>query len=561
MVPSSVDPSTLTFGGSGPLPPGTGASFRQPLFDVATSPVVNQNTPAAATPGGPGPIINIPDVNFQVFSPGQIPAGVYNIGIACTLGPASATQMSNFWNVQMTVASNAGGADNADITWQNGTTPAAPTITTLTPAAVIPATGQVSVAFTNPAANPTLTSCTVSVGTTAGASDYTGAGTGSGTCTSPRVVTGLTYGQEYFFRMTSTNSVGTSPVSNELSATPVRPAVTNLVANPSPNTAELNWDDAPLKASGEDYNIAVCTLPATNPCTSSSAGYVSTPTSSTSDYTHTGVAGQLYTFTVTYGADGTSLASSVQSTPLSNAILLQDITVGRPNGALVLTQVCGKWDEMAAETGAQLGFPSGLPLSPASATGTAPTTGAAPGGPTDGQFSEYPYPENPDGTANPSYPTHCGIALGNAHLVTQGTPATTGAGQFFATSGRLNQVTIVDTRDTDPGWTVNFTMGSLSNGTDTLSGNQLGWTAQRTDSPAFQDGNGFTYDQVVNFVNQSLAPNGQGAAGAGTAHGVIQAPDATPGLGIATLDARIKLLIPIHAKNGNYAGTLTINAV
>lgn len=566
MVPSSVDPSTLQFGGSGPNPPGTGASFRQPLFDTFGSPVVNQNTPAAATSGGPGPIVSIPDVNFEVFSPGQIPAGVYNIGIACTLGPASATQMSNFWNVQMTIAENAGGADNADITWQNGTAPAAPTITTLTPAAVIPATGQVSVAFTNPAANPALTSCTVTVGTTAGGSQYSGPGTGSGPCTSPRVVTGLTYGTPYFFRMTSTNSVGTSPVSNELSATVVRPAVANLTATPSPNTITLNWDDQSLKAAGEDYNIDICTLPATSPCLPASSGHVApTPsaTSTTSDYTFTGVAGQAYAFTVTYGPAGSSFGSSVSSVPLSNAILLQDITVGRPNGALVLTQVCGRWDEMAAEAGPQLGFPTGLPLSAAQNTPSAPTTGAAAGGPPEvaAKYNQYPYPENADGTANPSYPTHCGIALGNARLVTQGTPATTGAGQFFAASGRLNQVTIVDTRDTDPGWTINFTMGSLSNGTDTLSGNQLGWTAQRTDSPAFQDGNGFTYDQVVNYVNQQLAPNGQGAAGAGTAHGVITAPNATPGLGIATLDARLKLLIPIHAKNGNYAGTLTINAV
>lgn len=565
MVPSGVDPATLTFGSAGPLPAGTGASFRQPLFDTSSNPVVNQQTPAASTPGGPGPIVSIPDVNLSLFTPGQIPAGVYNVGIACTLGPASGTQMKDFWNVQMTVSTATPGTGGpAEITWQNGNTPAAPTITGLTPGAVVASTGQISVAFTNPAANPALTSCTLLVGTSAGGTQFSGAGGLSGSCTSPRVVTGLTYGQQYFIRMTSTNAVGTSPASNEMSATPVRPAVTNLTATPSANTVTLNWDDASLLGS-DSYNIDVCTLPATNPCLPASAGHVApTPsfTRSTSDLTFSGVAGQNYTFTVTYGAAGSSLASSVQSVPLSNALLLQDVTVGRPNGALVLTQVCGKWDAMAAETGDQLGFPNGsLGASPASSSGTAPTTGAAPGGPADGQFSEYPYPENPDGTANPSYPTHCGITLGNAHLVTQGSPATTGAGQFFAASGRLNQVTIVDTRDTDPGWTINFTMGALTSGPNSLSGNQLGWTAQRTDSPSFQDGNGFAYDQVVNYVNQSLAPNGQGAAGAGTAHAVIQAPDATPGLGIATLDARIKLLIPIHAKNGDYSGTLTINAI
>ncbi|MDP1792641.1 MAG: hypothetical protein Q8K63_00780, partial [Acidimicrobiales bacterium] len=302
--------------------------------------------------------------------------------------------------------------------------------------------------------------------------------------------------------------------------------------------------------------------PATNPCVTGGPGHVNTITSADSAETITPlVAGQVYTFTVTYGAAGTSIPASVQSTPLSNSILLQDITVGRPNGALVLTQVCGKWDAMAAEA-AQFGYPNGIGASAASATGTAPTTGSGTGGPADGEFSEYPYPSNPDGTANAAYPTHCGIALGNAKLIATG-GAANGAGQFFAAEGRLNQITVVDTRDTDPGWSVNFAMSELSNAATStaISGNQLGWSALKTDTPSFQDGYGNSYDQTVNYVNQSLAPNSQGAAGAGTAHAVIQAPDATPGLGIATLDARIKLLIPIHAKNGTYSGTLTINAL
>jgi hypothetical protein len=567
MVNGSTDPSTLTFNNGGPRNPSTlaqssGATFYQPLYTPAGSPVSVQNP--GSNPGGPGPIANISDVNLSVYVPGDVPAGVYNVGIACYLGAPSASQMTSYWNVQMTAATAAAGTGGpAQITWQNGTVPGAPTVTTLTPGTQNANNGQISVAFTNPAANPALTACTLFVGTTAGGTQFSGASGTSGTCTSPRVVTGLAYGQQYFVRMTSTNAVGTSTVSNELSATPVRPAVANLTATPSPNTVTLNWTAAPLLASGESYNIDTCTMPATNPCLPASAGHVNpTATSATNSYAFTGVAGQTYTFTVTYGAAGTSLGNSVQSIPLSNSILIQDLTVGRPNGALVLTQVCGKWDAMPAESGDQLGFPNGtLTASNASATGTAPTTGAAPGGPTDPVYSGYPYPDNPDGTANPTYPTHCGIDLGAAHLVTKGAPGTTGAGQFFAASGRLNQVTIVDTRDTDPGWTVNFTMSNLTSGPNSISGNELGWSAQKTDSPVFTDGTGFSYDQVVNYVNQSLAPNGQGPAGAGTAHAVIQAPDATPALGISTLDARLKLLIPIHAKNGTYTGTLTINAL
>lgn len=549
MVPSSVDPSTLTFDGDGPIPLGTGASFRQPLYQPNSNPTVDQNTAAAITPPGPGPIINIPDFTFQYFTPGQVPAGVYNLGIACTLGSASGTQMKSFWNVQMTISADTTTGGPAQIHWENGTAPGAPTISGVTPQAVVAATGQASVAFTTPAANPALTNCAIVVGTSAGGSQF---GTFNGACTSPRTVTGLTYGQQYFFRLTSTNAVGTSPVSNEVSATAVRPAVANLGATPSPNTVTLNWDDAALLGS-DSYNVTRCTLPATSPCTSASAGYVATVTRSTSDATIGSlVSGQLYTFTVTYGAAGTSGASSVQSTPLSNSILLQDITVGRPNGALVLTQVCGKYDAMTAEA-AQFGFPTGLGASSASVTGTMPAGETAP------KFAQYPYPENADGTPNATYPTTCGISLGNAHLVTQGGSAM-GAGQFFAASGRLNQVSVVDTRDTDDGWAINFTMGNLTNGVSQISGNELGWTAQKTDTPSFLDGFGNSYDQNVGYVTPSMTPNTQGSAGAGTGHTVISAP-AGSGLGIATLDARIKFLIPIHARNGNYTGTLTINAL
>ncbi|MBV9663095.1 MAG: hypothetical protein JOZ37_03935, partial [Actinobacteria bacterium] len=427
MVPSSVDPATLTFDSAGPVPNGFGASFRQPLYDTTSNPVVNQ-VPAAASPApGPGPIINIPDVNFQVFSPGQIPAGVYNIGIACTLGGASATQESNFWNVQMTVATGTATDGNAQVTWQNGTSPSAPTITSLTAGTNTATQGHIDVAFTNPAANPALTSCTLFVGTSAGGTQFSGAGGLSGNCTSPRTISGLSYGQQYFVRMTSTNSVGNSPVSNELSSTPVRPAVTNLTATPSPNTVTLDWDDAPLLGT-DQYNIDICTQPATSPCLPASAGHASTANSATSNYTFTpAVPGQQYAFTVTYGAAGTSQGASAGAAPLSNSILVQDVSVTRPNGALVLTQVCGQYGNVPAEA-ASTGFPGGFaanaPAGNASGnTPSGPTLGANGTGGTDPNYpSQYPNP------ANPTYPTHCSLDLGTASLITSGP----GAGQFFA---------------------------------------------------------------------------------------------------------------------------------
>jgi hypothetical protein len=109
MVPAGVDPATLTFGSSGPIPTGTGSSFRRPLFATTSDPVVNNQTAAATKPPGPGPIINIPAVNFAVFKAGDIPPGRYNLGIACTKGQPSSTQLETFWSTQLVLAGGLGG--------------------------------------------------------------------------------------------------------------------------------------------------------------------------------------------------------------------------------------------------------------------------------------------------------------------------------------------------------------------------------------------------------------------------------------------------------------------
>lgn len=97
MVPAGVDPASLTFGALGPLPTGSGAVFRQPLFAVNTVAHVNAATDKAEEPGGPGPIINVPNFSLEVFTSVDLPAGEYRVGIACTKGPASPTQLDRFW--------------------------------------------------------------------------------------------------------------------------------------------------------------------------------------------------------------------------------------------------------------------------------------------------------------------------------------------------------------------------------------------------------------------------------------------------------------------------------
>jgi hypothetical protein len=197
--------------------------------------------------------------------------------------------------------------------------------------------------------------------------------------------------------------------------------------------------------------------------------------------------------------------------------------------------------------------------------GTAPTTGAAPGGPADPVRGQYPYPTLPDGTANATYPTHCGINLGNAQFVRSGA----GAGQFFAADGRLNQVTVVDTRDGDLGWNVvgqvsNFTAGAGKS----FSGSQLGWTPVNTeDTGPFTDSVGVTYDQLT-APGAAIAPNTPLASGLSSNRTLISAAPyngsgavKTGGLGTAIADARLKLLIPVTAQSGTYSAVLTISTL
>jgi hypothetical protein len=125
MVPSSVNVSELQFDpitGPNPQAFGTFATLRLPLFVAdGGAPYTGAQTADANPAGGPGPVINIPAFKLSTgadLGPGDIPAGTYKIGIACVKGPASATQLSNFWSVEIVVAAAPSGQGGAtQITW------------------------------------------------------------------------------------------------------------------------------------------------------------------------------------------------------------------------------------------------------------------------------------------------------------------------------------------------------------------------------------------------------------------------------------------------------------
>ncbi len=148
MIPAAADiDATLTFGSQGPTP--VGAEFRAPLFDTNGSPVVSKLPDIAVAPATTGGISGIPNFNFQVFSPTNIPDGDYNIGVACTLGVASATQLKSYWSQQITITNDPTNQDDAQVDWivsapVQTTTTTAPTTTTTAPPTSTPSFTAVS---------------------------------------------------------------------------------------------------------------------------------------------------------------------------------------------------------------------------------------------------------------------------------------------------------------------------------------------------------------------------------------------------------------------------------
>jgi len=109
LVPQGVDLDTLKFDSNGPVP--VAGQFRAPMYMTDSNSYTDQLTAAAVPAGGPGPIIQpLPSFDFAVYDPTGFPlqAGVYNVGIACTLGPpTSSTQLDKYWNAgTITITAN-----------------------------------------------------------------------------------------------------------------------------------------------------------------------------------------------------------------------------------------------------------------------------------------------------------------------------------------------------------------------------------------------------------------------------------------------------------------------
>jgi hypothetical protein len=537
---SNVDLAVLAFNASGPVSPGAG-TFVAPLYSTAGSPQVNKTTGT-----GTGALAGIGTYNFATNVP--VANGQYNIGYSCTLSGAT----ERYWSTPITVSSSTA----TTLSFSYGWVPGAITLSLTSYAAT-----SCTVGISAPAASPAATSTTITYTPTG--TILSGAVTVSGSPSSATsdVRTGLVQGQAYNVTATQTNVAGTSSASNTVSCTPsVTVSAPAVAAAPGVLSVVVSWS---ATGSPTNYTLNAFSCPgataSAGACTSAVSGSPFTATGTTQTVSSL-TAGTLYFFSLTanYAAGTSAPAGTASATALANTLISETLTVTRPAGALVLTQRCGVLGAMASETVAGFGTIA-AETATGGTTGTAPTLTA--GGAADSLFGQYPYPVDGSGVPNANYPTYCGVSLGTGALITTGTLA----GEYFIATGRLPQITVVDTRDSDSAWTLSGSSSAFTSGANTFSGDYLGWTPQVnfTSGPTLAG-----YDQVVTAgaaVNPSSVATAAGVnnvpgAGLGVSRTAASA-NAGAGLGMAQVDTRLKLLIPLTAKNGTYTATLTFSVI
>lgn len=586
MVPASVDAATLTYNSSGPIAPA-GVSFAQPLFSSSGSPQVSK------TPGlGDGLVTPIPaNLSFSAIA-NLVTNGEYKMGYACTKDGVT----EKYWQTSIVVSGATVGGSTFN--WAKGTLPSAPALTV----GGVDNAKITGISFIASTGDPVVTGYTV-----------TAVPQGGGTTVGPKAATpgaafelnsadGVVNGKVYDVTVTATNALGTK-TSNTVTTSVVAPPVPGAPAVTTSGAAgkvTVNWTNS-VPAGATLLNFIVSCNTAANFSGTTCANSPSTVSATTFTKEFTLPVGTYY-FRVKADYDAPFLdaeSASVAGSSQSAQLLVQDITVVRPAGALVLTQKCGVKGSAAAYNDPQMGILPAIPATPgadptgspavyawdANGLSTLPA-GTGPSDPnrTDGKAADvygpaydgYPYPVDANQVPNAVYTqplTNCAIDLGTARLITNGP----NAGQYFATTGQINQLTVVNTQDIDGGWTLNGKMSdfvSTTDASDTFSGNLLGWNPEVTwDSLANLDG--YDMEVLAGNIRQPVATASTAGLGQNGATNDAAQPDGTLGskanslakatlnksLGMAVIDARLRLLIPVTADAGTYKGTLTFTTI
>ena len=590
IVPTGTDIGALTFGGSGsPIPPATLPSGQT----VAQFRPLSQPDGTIIRAVGPGTgdgSIAAPAGLWLGNSP--LPNGRYQVGIACydgnsgfTAGVANglpANLTGRYYSTPITVTSNAvvPVTNPQGYAYQFGASPVAPVVTG---GAVTATTAALTFSHANSTPASTYTVQVTPALPAGGTATVSGVVVGATSTTGTVTLANATTGQAYSVTVTASNGVLPNAVSNAVSVTPIAAPQPVITPTFTPGIGSGTVNIPALTISGTrtalptSYTLTVTPAPTVAGNASFTIPFVAGPIP---QLVNGLTAGTVYTFSLapTYAAPNSgpqppAANTFVTGTSNSAQVVQQRITVVRPVGQLILTQRCGvngALDGVPA-TDAFPGFPTALtPLAAsASQTGTAPDigVGAVPGttagtfpapgfGPNatptpDGQFNNYPFP------SPAAYPTECGVNLGTATIVSTGTLA----GQYYAASGFINEVTVSDLRDTDPGFEVRGQMSNFvgtTSASNIISGNYLGWNPQiQNVTPPTATG----YTQAVT-AGAGVLPGTGVVSGSGLGSGrrlAIALPN--KGLGVSQMDARLRLLIPVTAVNDTYTGIMNFTVV
>ncbi|MGZ4693762.1 MAG: fibronectin type III domain-containing protein [Acidimicrobiales bacterium] len=204
--------------------------------------------------------------------------------------------------------------------------------------------------------------------------------------------------------------------------------------------------------------------------------------------------GTSYTFSVVanYPTGDSAPGVSPAVTP-SSTFITQHISVTRPQGALIIGEAC-----------------SGVPLG--------------------------------------TYPQDCTVDLGTAALNASGT--------YYLATGAFDEVTVLDTRDTNPGWTVNVQSTPFTgvNPANTFSACNLGYGAPTANAASNIAPN------VQNVTPGPAVAASCPAGGLGVSHTFASAA-AGQGQGYAYLNASIGVQVPVSAAADVYTAVVTFTAL
>jgi len=135
------------------------------------------------------------------------------------------------------------------------------------------------------------------------------------------------------------------------------------------------------------------------------------------------------------------------------------------------------------------------------------------------------------------------------------------SGTLLTTSGSINDTTVTDTRNSNPGWNVSGQVTDFAgNPAGTINGDNLGWTPTVV---SFSPGQTVTAGAAVSPAPGIApgAPPPDPSQGLKTTARTMASAAAGSGVGTAVLNATVTLNAPTNTPPGTYTGTLTLTAI